>query len=44
MRALVLRAFGGPENFEVTTLPDPQVQPGTVVIRVAATSINQLDI
>jgi len=44
MRALVLKAFGGPENFELTTVPDPQVQPGTVVIKVAATSVNQLDI
>jgi len=43
MRALVLRAFGGPENFELADLPMPEVRPGTVLVKVAATSVNQVD-
>jgi NADPH:quinone reductase-like Zn-dependent oxidoreductase len=36
MRAQVLRAFGGPENFELTDVPKPAIRPGMVLIRVAA--------
>jgi len=43
MRALVLRAFGGPENFELVDLPMPEIRPGTVLVKVAATSVNQVD-
>ena len=44
MRAVVLRAFGGPENLELTTLPDPVAGPGEVLLRVRACALNHLDL
>jgi NADPH:quinone reductase len=44
VRAQVLRSFGDPSKFELTDLPTPEVRPGTVLIRVAATSVNQIDL
>lgn len=44
MKALVLTAFGGPENLEMRKIPKPEVRPGTLLIKVAATSVNSLDI
>ena len=44
MRAQVLTKFGGPENFVLTNIPKPAVEPGKLLIRVAATSVNQIDI
>ena len=44
MKAQVLRSFGDPSNFELTDCPTPEVRPGTVLIRVAATSVNQIDL
>ena len=43
MRAQVLTAFGGPENFKLTEIPKPKVSAGTVLVRIAATSVNQVD-
>ena len=44
MRALVLTAFGGPENFALEEIPKPGVRRGTLLIRSAATSVNSIDI
>lgn len=44
MKAVVLKAFGGPENLEPTTLPDPVANPGEVLLRVRACALNHLDI
>jgi NADPH:quinone reductase len=44
VRAQILRSFGDPSKFELTELPRPQARPGTVLIRVAATSVNQVDL
>jgi NADPH2:quinone reductase len=44
MKAQLLIAFGGPENFRLTEVPKPVVQDGTLLIRLAATSVNSLDI
>src|SRR5579863_9923245 len=45
MKALVLRRHGGSENLElVTNHPRPKVQPGSVVIRVRASSFNYHDV
>jgi NADPH:quinone reductase len=44
MRALVLRTFGGPENLAVEEIPKPAVRSGTLLIRLAATSVNSIDI
>lgn len=44
MRAVVLKAFGGPENLEPSTLPDPVPGPGEVLLRVRACALNHLDL
>jgi NADPH:quinone reductase len=44
MRAQILKSFDGPENFTLADVPKPTVKPGEVLIRVHATSINQIDI
>jgi NADPH2:quinone reductase len=43
MRAQVIRQFGEPSVFEASSLPQPQVIPGHLLIRVAATSVNPVD-
>ncbi len=43
MRAQVLTAWGGPENFQLTDIAKPEIRPGTVLVRIAAASINQVD-
>ena len=43
MRAEVLRAFGGPENFTLPDIPKPEIRRGMVLVRLAATSVNQVD-
>ena len=44
MKAVVLKAFGGPENLEFTTVPDPLPGPGEVLLRVRACALNHLDL
>jgi NADPH:quinone reductase len=44
VKAQVLRSFGDASKFELTEIPVPLVRPGTVLIRIAATSVNQLDL
>ena len=44
MKAAVLKAFGGPENLEFTTVPDPVPGPGEVLLRVRACALNHLDL
>jgi len=44
MRAQVLTKFGGPENFLLTDIPKPAIEAGKLLVRVAATSVNQVDI
>jgi NADPH2:quinone reductase len=44
MRAQVLKAHGGPENFVLTDISKPAVEPGKLLIKVAASSVNQIDI
>lgn len=43
MRAIVVRAFGGPEVLELAEVPVPPVGPGQVRIRVAAATVNPVD-
>jgi NADPH2:quinone reductase len=43
MRAQLLTAFGGPENFKLTDISKPKIQPGMVLVRMVATSVNQID-
>ncbi|WP_341663846.1 zinc-dependent alcohol dehydrogenase family protein [Vibrio sp.] len=43
MKATVIRAFGGTDVFETTELPKPEATPGHVVVKVAASSVNTID-
>lgn len=40
MRAIVMRAFGGPEVLELEQLEDPRPGPGEVVVEVAAVEVS----
>src|ERR1700710_1456321 len=44
MRAVVITEPGGPEVLQVQDVPDPEVGPGEVLVRVAATAINRADL
>lgn len=44
MKAMVLKQFGGIENFSLKEIPEPKVNSGQVLIRVAAIGINPVDI
>lgn len=43
MQAAVLTAFGGPESFEMQTVPKPVPEPNQVLVRICATSVNPID-
>jgi NADPH2:quinone reductase len=43
MKAIRVRAFGGPEVLQVTNLPDPQPGPGQVVVRLMAAGVNPVE-
>jgi NADPH2:quinone reductase len=43
MKAVVVRAFGAPETFQVEDVDDPQVGPGEVRVRVHAAAVNFVD-
>jgi NADPH:quinone reductase-like Zn-dependent oxidoreductase len=43
MRAMVYRAYGGPEKLELTDLPTPVPGAGQVLVRVRASSVNPID-
>ena len=43
MKAMVLKGFGGPDVFELAEIPKPEVGPGQVLLRVAATTVNPID-
>ncbi len=44
MKAIVIRQYGGPEVLEYVDFPDPKVGAGEALVRVAAASINPIDI
>lgn len=44
MKAVVLQAFGGPENLRPAVLPDPVPGPGEVLVRARACALNHLDL
>ena len=43
MRAMVIEEFGDPDVFHPADVPGPEVLPGHVLIRVAASSVNPVD-
>jgi NADPH:quinone reductase-like Zn-dependent oxidoreductase len=44
MKAIVVHQYGGPEVLKYEDYPDPVAGPGEVVVRVAAASVNPLDL
>jgi NADPH:quinone reductase-like Zn-dependent oxidoreductase len=44
MKAIALRAHGGPEVVKLEELPEPVAGPGEVVVQVKAAALNHLDI
>lgn len=44
MKAMVLKQFGGIENFSLKEIPEPKVSSGQVLIRIEAIGINPVDI
>jgi NADPH:quinone reductase-like Zn-dependent oxidoreductase len=44
MKAIAIRAHGGPEAVNLVELPDPTPGPGQVVVAVKAAALNHLDI
>lgn len=44
MEAMILKRFGGPENFAVETIPEPIPGKGEVLIEVKAAGIDPIDI
>ncbi len=44
MKAVVIRAHGGPEVLKIEEVPDPVPGPGEVVVRVRAVALNHLDL
>ncbi|HUA10005.1 MAG TPA: NADP-dependent oxidoreductase [Candidatus Acidoferrales bacterium] len=44
MKAAVIHQYGGPEVLEYEDVPDPVPGPGEVLVKVAAASINPIDI
>ena len=43
MRAALIRSFDGPESVEIADVQEPAVGPDSVLIEVAATSVNPVD-
>lgn len=44
MRAMILRAFGGPENLEPADVPVPTPLAGEVLVRVHSSALNPVDV
>ncbi|MCU1673870.1 MAG: NADPH:quinone oxidoreductase [Frankiales bacterium] len=44
MRAVTLPSYGGPEVLTVADVPDPELQPGEVLVDVVATAVNRADL
>jgi NADPH:quinone reductase len=43
MKAIVITTHGGPEVLAITDLPDPEPQPGEVLIRIRAVGLNHAE-
>ena len=43
MRALYIKAYGGPEVMQIGELPDPEPKPGEVLVAIKTSSINPVD-
>lgn len=43
MKAQIINQFGGPSVFQITDIPKPTLKSGHVMVKVCATSVNQID-
>jgi len=43
MKAIILKDFGGTENFEIQKVEIPQLKPNEVLVRIEATAFNPID-
>lgn len=43
MKAMILNSYGPDAAFEAADLPKPNIKPGHILVRVAATSVNTVD-
>ena len=43
MKAILLKEHGGVEGFSVEEIPEPEVRPGHLLVKVAASSVNPVD-
>lgn len=43
MKAMIINNYGGPEAFEAADIPIPELKPGHVLVRIAASSVNTVD-
>ena len=43
MKAMILNAYGDTDKFEVAEIAKPELKPGHVIVKVAATSVNTVD-
>lgn len=43
MKAMIINAFGGSDNFEVAEINKPELEAGHVLVRIAASSVNTVD-
>jgi tumor protein p53-inducible protein 3 len=44
MKAIVVSAPGGPESLQLAEVKEPELRPGTVLVRVRATALNRADL
>ena len=43
MKALIIRMAGSPHVIEAADLPVSEIEPGQILVKVAATSVNPVD-
>ena len=43
MKAMILNEYGANAEFQLADMPQPAVEAGQVLVRVAATSVNTVD-
>lgn len=43
MKAIAVRAFGGPEVLQLEEMPDPETGPGEVLVRLRAVGVNPVE-
>ena len=44
MRAILVEEYGGPDNLKVVEIPKPTPGPGDVIVKIAASGVNFIDV